>query len=88
MKHKILAVIAVVLVIGLGVVAIQHHRAYVAKQQAVQSAQAKATHDQFVEQSLAITAAVRLKEECQKGVVAYNALPAVTKAKVEAPVCR
>lgn len=86
-----LAVGAAVVVTGVGVLSVRHYEQYKKLRDhanqvtAQQVAKAKASQEAFQVQLVAKYNA--LVGECQKGVVAYNALSPTVKVKVPAPSC-
>lgn len=92
-KKLIIAAVVVILLTGSLVAVDWHYRETTQKNR---QAEATAIQKQIAEndkklsdlQKTVNTRVQTLLTECQKGKAAYDALPAVTKAKVAAPVCQ
>lgn len=90
-KHILLIALAVVIVAGamfLSVLHWQHYRNLKLHADAVAAEQQTKDHQaEVARQSALVQSYNALYGECQKGVVAFNALPAANKGKNAAPAC-
>lgn len=92
MKKLILIAVAAIVVIGAGVLSVQHYHKYQNKKQATAISQAQTAKEAQYKADKAIIdlqagEISRLQGECQKGATAYAQLPVVSKTKATAPVC-
>jgi uncharacterized protein HemX len=94
-KKLIIALVVAVILAGSGVAVAYHYSQTTQKKR---QAENTAIQNQIADNSKKLKSLEQeqskiksnlgsLLAECQKGVVAYNALPAATKAKIAAPVC-
>lgn len=91
MKKILLIALAAVVVVGGGVLAVRHYQTYKTNKQRSDAIAAHQAEVEQQEQAQKLAQAVEdfqlQHTECLKGKAIYDTLPAVTKAKVQAPNC-